>query len=313
MLCLFTAAYNRHVNYDIVVFTTLEWERPARNQIQAVVPQTNLTFVVEGPPLHERINGLTASQRRYLFQRCHVPAGENITWAHVCSDGPYQKRDTVLSYAWQSEFRASRIWNMPALRNYKYMLWLDTDAYCTKPWFDDPVKLMVERDLVLSFDNFPGGHTKNPRILRKLRRAYNRTICDIELDDKGRFRPISHCEYELWLPQVHGFMHITNLDFFRSDATQQFLRVLVASHPFSREWDDQLAVTLPAAMEAPLRVRDFERSGLNLSIYHNRKLDGKGGRLPGGRGFVRYWTSVVRRQWQAGGDMCDALVIDRGR
>jgi hypothetical protein len=312
MLCLLTAAYNRHVNYDILVFTTLQWEPSLIRQVRAVVPDTNLTFVIEGPPLDERVASMSPSERNFLFERCHVRRDENISWAHKCSDGPFVGRETQLSYAWQSEFRAYHVWSLPELRKYKHMLWMDTDAFCTRPWNDDPVKLMIENDLVLAFDNFPGGHTRNPQILDKLLRAYNRTICDIELDKMGRFRPIKKCDEELWLPQVHGFMTITNLDFFRSPSSRRFLRILVESHPFSREWDDQLAVTLPAAIEAPRRVRDLQRSGLNLSIYHNRQLDGKGDRLPGGRGFMKYWEKEVMDRWEAGKEMCNGLVVSRG-
>jgi hypothetical protein len=168
MLCLLTAAYNRHVNFDILVFTTLEWTPLLVRQVKAVVPDTKLTFVIEGPPLDERIASLSPTERDSLFERCHVRRDENISWTQKCTDGPFA---TPLSYAWQSEFRAYHIWSSPELRKYKYMLWMDTDAFCTKPWNDDPVKLMIENDLVLSFDNFPGGHTTNPQIFDKLLRA----------------------------------------------------------------------------------------------------------------------------------------------
>jgi hypothetical protein len=43
MLCLLTAAYNRHVNYDVLVFTTLEWTPLLVRQVKAVVPETKLS------------------------------------------------------------------------------------------------------------------------------------------------------------------------------------------------------------------------------------------------------------------------------
>ena len=312
MLCLFHAAYNRHVNYDIVVFTTLPWDDSTMQQVQAVVPHTKLIFQVEGPPLHEQIAALTPEARAQLMRRCNVSEGGNITWEHMCDHGSWVPQ-TRLNYAWQAEFRSYLIWTMPVLAPYKYMLWMDTDALCTKPWPRDPLQLMVERDLVLMFDNFPGGRTKNPQILLKMYQSYGRSICQMGLSDRGRFQTSDECKGEFRLPQVHGFHHITNLDFYRNETNLRFLKSFVEPHRFSREWDDQMAVTLPAAVQAPKRVADYRLNGLNVSIFHNFEMDGKELMPHVNKGYVSYWQNVARDNWESGRMMCDKFIKHTGR
>ena len=51
-------------------------------------------------------------------------------------------------------------------------------------------------------------------------------------------------------------MHITDLDVYRSPIHLNFNRILREhnSVPYNREWDDQIAVTIPAAFENPEKV-----------------------------------------------------------
>lgn len=314
-LCLFTAAYNRHVNYDVIVFTTLPWPDKLVQLLQAIAPQTNVSVIVEGPPLHERVAALTPDQREYLHQRCNVTNDEGLSWDHLCSDGTFV-HPTRLSYAWQAEFRAYHIWNMPVLAPYKYMMWLDTDALCSKPWRQDPIKSMVEHDLVLMFANHWGDVTRNPAILDKMQKVYNRTICKLGLNEQGQYHVTTMCKPdEVAIRIVYGFHHVTNLDFYRSPPSIDFLRVLVETHPYSREWDDQLAVTIPAAIGAPDRVWDYHSHGINISLYHNRHLDGRGPlNVPEDRkAFQKYWEEdFVRGNWPSAREMCDRLVVYSG-
>lgn len=60
-----------------------------------------------------------------------------------------------LAYTWQCEFRSKWIWRHPGLANYKYMMWMDSDTMCSKPWKQDPIATMVRNDLVLMYDNYP--------------------------------------------------------------------------------------------------------------------------------------------------------------
>lgn len=318
MLCLFTAAYNRHVNYDVVVFTTLPWDPPQVAELQEVIPNTKLTVALEGPPLEERLANLTVEERDYLYRRCRVSPGEQLTWYHFCSERPDANVWTVrLSYAWQAEFRAYHLWQSPALRDYKYMVWMDSDAICSRPWEDDPVQLMVDHNLVLMFDNIPGDFAENRELQDKMQRAYGRAVCEMSLGPDGVMKPVECTgkDDEVFvIPLVHGFHHITDLDFYRSANATKFLEILVESQPFSREWDDQMGVTMPALMEAPDRSWDLRSHNVTLGIFHNGNLDGKPRETPvKDETYTTYWNETVRHQWKAGRAMCDALVVHTGR
>jgi hypothetical protein len=308
MICLFTAAYNRHVNYDIVIFTTIPWKRSHLEELKKVAPQTKITVVRDSPPLQDQLATMTPTELDFLRKRCSVKDGENLTWFHHCTE-PGFKGVANLGYSWQAEFRSYHIWSTPVLAEYKYMIWMDGDSFCTKPWAHDPMKAMVENDLVLMVDNFPQGNTANPRLKDKMQQAYNnRSICTLYLSADGKFSP-RKCEGDQSpkLGLVHGFMHITNLDFYRNATQLNFLGLLVGDHRFSREWDDQLAVTAPAAMAAPDRVWDLRMNGYNLGIHHNGMLDGKE-RNTATR-YNTYWDKEGKARWETGREMCDGAVL----
>jgi hypothetical protein len=108
---------------------------------------------------------------------------------------------------------------------------------------------------------------------------------------------------------VHGFMHITNLDFYRNATNLRFLELLVGDHRFSRQADDQLAVTAPVALVAPERAWDMRRNGLNLGIHHNGQLDGKEKNTV--QGYNVFWEKEGKKKWAVARDMCDNLVVYR--
>lgn len=311
MICLFTAAYNRHVNYDIVVFTTIPWTRLQILELQGVAPQTNIRVVVDSPPLQDQLATMSSDELKFLYERCSVNPGENITWLHHCTE-PGFRNIANLGYAWQAEFRAYHIWNTPVLAEYKYMIWMDSDALCTKPWTQDPMKVVVENDLVLLFDNFPQGACTNIKLQDKLMAAYNRTMCKVYLVDGGHLNPHECRENEsVRVGNVHGFHHITNLDYYRSPEHQHFLQIMVSDYRFSREWDDQLGVTVPAAMGAPKRAWDYRAHGLNMGIHHNGRLDGKEKNIA--FGYNAFWEKGGKKNWQVGREMCDNLVVNKDR
>ena len=81
-------------------------------------------------------------------------------------------------------------------------------------------------------------------------------------------------------------MHITSLDFFRSEAVMKWARTLIGDTKFSRKFDDQIAVTVPAAVLASNRTADFERgAGMKLNIFHNFQMDGR----DQVGGFKKWW------------------------
>ena len=228
-LCLVTAAYNRHVRYDIVVFTTLPWNLTTIAALADVVAPATVQVVVDSAPLADRVAALTGRQRTDLYARCNVTTGTNLTWMHYCTE-PQYKIPSNLAYAWQAEFRARHLWvrvpcrrrlslslsffvfvlirllmrtihssyvfffffffqTHPALKSYRYMLWLDSDAMCTEDWTIDPIQLMIDNALVLLYSHFPQGDMKNPQLKEKMQHAYNnRTVCRIFEDEtKGYF------------------------------------------------------------------------------------------------------------------------------
>lgn len=309
-----THAYNKYVMYDIVIFSTLPWTDEEVESIRKVVEGANLTVVVDPLSLEQQIESMSKDEAAYLRKRCKKQRNETLEWTDKCCEENYP-HCTELGYAWQAEFRAYNIWKQPVLEPYKYMLWFDSDALPTRPFQVDPVRFMVENDLVLLMDNFPQGYARNPLLQEKMEAAYNRSICDVTLDIKGRFSPIlpinnSPCKI-IQVSLVHGFLHVTNLDFYRSPLNLNFNKILVSSHRFSRQWDDQIAVTVPAAMGAPERAWDMRQNGLNLSIWHNGYLDGKTDIRP--RGFKVWFHKVGHQRWPEGQEKCGRFVVAGGR
>jgi hypothetical protein len=125
MICLFTAAYNHRVNYDIVVFTTVPWRRWQVAELRSVAPQTKITVVRDSPSLRDQLATLNPADLEFLRRRCGVKEGENITWSHTCYDPVNYSSwyiNETLSYGWQAEFRSYHIWKTKVLAPYKYMV-----------------------------------------------------------------------------------------------------------------------------------------------------------------------------------------------
>uniref|UniRef100_A0A7S1BQT7 Uncharacterized protein n=1 Tax=Corethron hystrix TaxID=216773 RepID=A0A7S1BQT7_9STRA len=312
MLCLFTAAYNRHHNYDIIVFTTLPWDAEKIKELQDFALPAKLSVEMDSPSLSDHLDKMTEDEIKYLKRRCGVEPNKKLTWFHHCSEPDYPKASTVpLAYGWQAEFRAYHIWKHPALSKYKYMMWLDSDALCTKNWDRDPMKYMVENDLVVMFDNFPQGSTSHKELNEKMMKAYGRKVCYIGVNEAGTFYT-KPCEQEneiATIGHIHGFHHITNLDFYRSEKNLKALGMLIENKKFSRFWDDQLAVTYPAAMEAPERSWDYRANGLNFGIHHNGQLDGK--EKNDVFGYIT-WFNNNKKGWEAGMKLCDGYMVSHG-
>jgi hypothetical protein len=311
MICLMNAAYNRHVNYDFVIYIGLPFSKSQETELQNHAYPAKLTLVQE-PSLEEHLANMTTDEIDFLNKRCNVVDGENITWMHYCTE---EDSDHInnLAYSWQAEFRAAHIYTHPALMDYKYMIWLDTDSRITKDWEKDPIQAMVENDLVILFDAYDYGFTSNPKIKEKMEYAYNASVCRVNMNvEKGHLvaemckeggRPI--------VRQIGGFNHITNLDVYRKAIHQKFLLNFVGDYKFSRKWDDQLGVTLPAVFESPERSWDARGNGFNFGIAHHKKLDGKEPWMANNvatKRFPIFWAATVAPQWDAGRMMCDIFV-----
>ena len=309
MLCLLNAAYNRFVHRDIIVFTTIPWSQQHIERVQHIVHPAKLQVVLEGKSIQEHLDEMTVEEIEHLNKRCNVKEDENITWNHHCTEDN-SEHVSSLGYAWQAEFRSYHIWTHEALKPYKYMMWIDADAMCTKTWDYDPMKVMVDNDLILMYDQFPGGLVRGKALKYKIQKTYGENVCGVAFNEEKGILIREDCTQNNQLPaikQVFGFHHITNLDVYRKEKHQQFLKELTNNgYRFSRLWDDQLAVTFPAVMEDPSRCWDYQIHGLHMGIHHNGRIDGKAHAKY--TNYLNYWANDGKYSWSAGRAMCDGLV-----
>ena len=269
-MCLLHYAYNDRVNYDIVVFTAEPIDDKEIEHVRKIVAPAKLDVVMDNDGFTNEVNNLSPIRRDHFLNRCNVTDPAEINWWSMCQEGKNKGR---LNYNWQAEFRSWHIWRHPALAQYRYMMWLDTDSFCTKKWDRDPIAIAIKNELALLFGNFPMGRGKGEELQDRIRRSFNDTICHLGLKG-GKFHvktgnQIGHkaksCSNAL-VPLVHGFFHITNLDFYRSDPVIQWAETLIGECFLCRKWDDQIAVTVPAAMLAPDRAWDLYAHKIHLEI-----------------------------------------------
>jgi hypothetical protein len=208
-LCLLHYAYNRRPLYDILVFSTIPVSDHQAQPLREIVQPAKIVFVVDNRGLQEEINALTPERRDNFLKACQVSDPHNLTWWSNCPGR--------IAYNWQAEFRAWHIWRHPALKDYKWMMWLDADAFCTEEWKMDPVQAMIENDLVILFDNWPKGVHKGRDVQNRIREAFGVRICRISVE-KGRFATTvsnvtetDNCKRGR-VPDIHGFFHITVSD-----------------------------------------------------------------------------------------------------
>jgi len=289
-MCLFHYAYNHKVLYDIVAFSTEPISKESIEAVQAMVAPAKFRLVVDNKGLQEEFATRHPDKQKAFLERCNVTSPANLTWFSECSGNR-------LAYNWQAEFRALYLWHHPSLAEYKTMVWLDTDGFATKPWKKDPVEYFIQNDGVIMFDHFPQAKSKY-WVQRPLFKGFGNTICKLELSEEtgnlvSTLGDGTHCR-ERGVPNIHGFFHITNMDFYRSEPVRKGLAALFDHFDcfLCREPDDQLAVTAPAAILAPKRSWEMRSKGFRLNVFHNYKLDGIDQAVPAG--FKQYWNKVVQ-------------------
>jgi len=293
-MCLLHFAYNNKVLYDIIVFTALPIPKEDIESLQKMLAPANVSIVIDNRGLQEEIAALTPARYDHFMERCHVSSPTNLTWWSECrGELNGRGRQIRLAYAWQAEFRSIHIWHHPSLVDYKYMLWLDSDGFSTKRWENDPVAYFIENDGIIMFDHFPQGSAPG-RVQSLILKGFNATVCDLRLNkEKGHLeRTLVHNDTECGIPNIHGFFHITNLDFYRSQPVKYGLETLIGDCFLCRSPDDQLSVTIPAAIFEPERSWEMRSKGFKLDVYHNFALDGLDHVKPAR--FVRYWKEVVK-------------------
>ena len=165
---------------------------------------------------------------------------------------------------------------------------MDTDGFCTRKWERDPMTMAANNDLVIFFDNFPMGRSSGPAFQERYKKAFNTTLCDVRMRDGHLEAVRGPCNSKNpAVAQIHGFFHITDLDFYRSDPVMHWQRTLIGDSKFSRNFDDQIAVTVPAAMLAPTKSWHMPSHDMHMKVFHNFVMDG----VPKNRmgGFKNFW------------------------
>lgn len=318
-VCLMNAAYNFRRNYPWIIFSTLPWHERDLKRAQQWAAPGNLTVVVDSEPLEDILASMSESDREHLTGRCDCchkatccKKNSTLAWDWWCHEEG--KGHATLSYLWQAEFRATHLWMQSSLKDIKHMIWIDNDAMPTKPWPKDPMTTMVENDLVVMFDNFPQGTCKNDMLVEKMNLAYNKSVCAIHMTEEGHFRSVPCKPDQNRLSKfglIHGMFHITNLDHYRLPINLEMNRLLTQhkGYRYSRQWDDQIAVTVVPAVTAPERAWDMRRNGFNMSMTHNGNLDGKEKNT---KWAYRVWWKYYNHTWPLASRMCSDVITFNG-
>ena len=309
-ICLLHFAYNNKVHYDIIVFSASEVPNEKIEELRNIVAPAKFEIVIDHMGFQEEIAALTPAKRELFLKRCNVSSPVNLTWWSQCEDPPGGNRGTSrLAYNWQAEFRSVRVWDHPALNNYRYMFWLDSDGFPSRPIEKDPIEYFIENKAVIMFENFPQGSDRGKHA-QAIADSFNATVCDLRLGEKGHLErnlitreqyimrkngnKTVKCDSEV-VQMIHGFGHITDLDFYRQPKVLNGLKGLLGDCFLCRSPDDQLAVTIAAAIYAPEKSFDMRMHGFNLGIAHNGQFDGKEKFKP--PGFVKYWRQKAKNNF----------------
>jgi len=310
----------------MVVFTANPLDEEEIQEWRDIVAPAKLTVVMDNMGFQEEIAALPPSAYNLFLERCNItdPAEvKNLTWwSHCREPGETEGGGGRLAYNWQAEFRSTRIWTHPALADYKYMLWMDADAFCSKPWEKDPIGYFIENKGVIMFDHFPQGSERKLANIRRILDGFNQTVCDVQLNELGHLErnlvdkegferhregKNPNCQMSS-VRMIHGFMHITDLDFYRQPKVINGLKTLLGDCFACRTPDDQLAVTLPAVMYAPEKSWDMRKHGFTLKVVHNFHMDGQ--EKPKPPGFVKYWNQVAKKDFPSAAH-CKVVARDR--
>lgn len=142
--------------------------------------------------------------------------------------------------------------------------------------------------MAILFDHFPQGNAKGTEWGERFQAAFGKVICRVDMVDGHLVAHEGEClGKNLNIKQIHGFFHVTNLDFFRSEPVMKWARIMVGNTKFSRMFDDQIGVTMPAAVLAGNRSWDMRYHGVDLGVLHSYHLDGD--KQFGG--FLNYWKT----------------------
>jgi hypothetical protein len=136
------------------------------------------------------------------------------------------------------------------------------------------------------------------------REVFDRTICSIRMVNGNLEAKDGKCFGKKLskIHQVHGFFHVSNLDFYRSDPVMKWNRALIGDSHFRRLFDDQIGITMPAAVLAGNRSWDMKTIGVYPRVFHNYVIDGL---MSDWRGyFVPWWEKNANTTFPAASDSC---------
>eukprot|EP00563_Minutocellus_polymorphus_P021064 CAMPEP_0197717200 /NCGR_PEP_ID=MMETSP1434-20131217/1818_1 /TAXON_ID=265543 /ORGANISM="Minutocellus polymorphus, Strain CCMP3303" /LENGTH=453 /DNA_ID=CAMNT_0043301695 /DNA_START=216 /DNA_END=1577 /DNA_ORIENTATION=+ len=304
MLCLLTSAYNERMNYDIVVFSTLDQDNKTIREIQSIVEPAKFTLVHENVTVGGLIDSMTPARRKFFLDNCIENHTHQFTWNSGCPN------IGSIRYNWQAEFRSLHIWTQPELAPYKYMLWIDSDSFQTMRWDKDPVDFVIRNDLVLAALNLQG-KGGGAGLQAKIKDYFGHHLCSVIVDQNSSIYAkidVEGCggnRFDI----VHGFFHIENLDFFRSN--MKWMTKFIGEDRLSRNPDDQEAVTTAALLLAPGRTRDLHFSGIKLNMMHNGLIDGKRQITPAQ--YLKWWQYFSERDFPNGREKCSKYIVAGGR
>ena len=133
-LCLLKYAYNDRPQHDIIVFAATPITDAETSRLKAAAAPAKLEVHMDNPGLEKMIEDLRPDQLTHLIERCNVTDASQLTWKTKCAETLSWGRTTYtpIQYAWQAEFRSLHLWHHPAISKYRYMMWFDSDAFCTK-------------------------------------------------------------------------------------------------------------------------------------------------------------------------------------
>ena len=115
-------------------------------------------------------------------------------------------------------------------------------------------------------------------------------------------------EASLHLFYIHGLFHITDLDFYRSNAVAHWPENLIRDCFCCREPDDQIAMTVPASLLAPNRSLDLRSNNIRLDVFRNSMLDGK--KMVDPPVFVKYYNKVLQYYFSETVGVCQIKARD---
>jgi hypothetical protein len=326
-LCLLTQAYNKRTKHDIVIFVTIAPSEKESAEFAQIVHPASLTIVPDKQTLQEQLEDLTKKQQETLIGRCNnstikknnITTIKDLTWETMCNDGPFEFFQ--IRYYWMAEFRSKHIWQQEALKKYRYMLWFDTDSFCTQPWKQDPIAFMIRNNLVLLMGDYGNARANdNSAMQERLFKAYNKTLC------KGKIRKTDgrmeatygdggeddRCKSSV-VYSAPGFFHVTDLDFYRLPQNMHYYDVLLGDGKFQRRWEDQLAVIGPAVMGAPERTMEMEPAGIFPEVMHNGFMMSKR-KNPNGTApkyhfhYTKSWNATIANEWPEAQEACNAYI-----